>query len=116
MCLLLLPSPYSMGVASERGKAGMEKEEHMSHLVSDLLFSPTTSQSSCDGRFPLLPQETSLVCGDLFPGDGAHTVNHWARPGHTQKAQNLHGLQMQKPEMFLLTAWDLESLLQTEHT
>lgn len=79
-------------------------------------FSPTTSQSSRDGRSPLLPQETSLVCGDLLPGDGAHTANHWARSGHTQKAQNLYGLQMRKPEMFLLTAWDLESLLQTEHT
>lgn len=50
MCPLFLPSPYSMGVVSDRGKAGMEKEEDMSHVVSDLLLSPTTSQSSCDGR------------------------------------------------------------------
>lgn len=87
MCPLLLPSLYSMGVVSDKGKAGMEKEEDMSHVVSGLLFSPTTSQSSCDGKSPLLPQETSLVCGDLFSGDDAHTVNHWARPGCTQKSQ-----------------------------
>lgn len=82
----------------------MEKVEDMSHVVSALLFSPTTSQSPHDGRYPLLPQETGLVHAHLLPGDGAYTVHRWARPGHTQKAQNLYGLQMLKPEMFLLTA------------
>lgn len=94
MCPLLLLSPYSMDVVSERGKTGMEKEEDKSHVTSGLLFSPTTSQSSWDGRSLLLPQQISLVCGDLLSGDDAHTVNHWARPGHTQNAQNLYGLQM----------------------
>lgn len=83
-----------MGVVSERGKVGIEKEGDKSHVVSGLLFSPTTSQRFCDGRPPLLPQETSLVCGDLLSGDDAHTVNHWARPGHTQNTQNHYGLQM----------------------
>lgn len=66
-------------------------------------------------KIPLWPQETSLVCGDSLSGVDAHTVNHWARLGHTQVTQNLYDLQMQKSEMFLLT-WNLELLLQTEHT
>lgn len=85
----------------------MKKVEDMSHVVSALLFSPTTSQSPHDGRYPLLPQETGLVRAHSLPGDGPYTVHCWARLGRTQKTQNLYGLQMLKPEMFPLSAWDL---------
>lgn len=37
---LLLPSPYSVDVITERGRAGMEKEEDRSHVVSDLHSAP----------------------------------------------------------------------------
>lgn len=66
-----------MGAIRERGRRVMEKAEDMSHVVSALLSSPITSQSSHDGRYLLLPQETGLARAHLLPGDGASLGKAW---------------------------------------
>lgn len=75
------------------------------------LSSPIMSRSPHDGQYLLLPQETDLVRAHLLPSDGAYKGHHWARCGRTWEAWNLYGLQMLKPEMFLLTAWDLGCMI-----